>query len=61
MFFFFFYLRGIKIRQKTDKFRSLEGANIYAVIKSCISPYMKNDVNLYKALKSIFTDNPILI
>lgn len=54
-------LRGIKIKQKTGKFRSLEGANIYAVIKSCISTYMKNDVNLYKALKSIFTDNPILV
>ena len=54
-------LRGIKIKQKTGKFRSIEGANIYAVIKSCISTYKKNDINPYKALKSIFSDNPILI
>lgn len=54
-------LRGIKIKQKTGKFRSIEGANIYAVIKSCISTYKKNDINLYEALKSIFTDNPILV
>lgn len=32
-------LRGIKIKQKTGKFRSKEGATIYAVIKSCISTY----------------------
>lgn len=54
-------LRGIKIKQKIGKFRSIEGANIYAVIKSCISTYNKNGINLYKALKSIFTDNPILV
>lgn len=54
-------LRGIKIKQKTGKFRSLEGANIYAVIKSCLSTYSKNNVNLFEALKSLFTDNPILI
>lgn len=51
----------MKIKQKTGKFRNVEGANIYAVIKSCISTYMKNDINLYEALKSIFTDNPILV
>lgn len=54
-------LRGIKIKQKTGKFRSIEGANIYAVIKSCISTYNKNGINLYEVLKSIFTDNPILV
>lgn len=54
-------LRGIKIKQKTGKFRSIEGANIYAVIKSCISTYNKNGINLYEALKSIFTNNPILV
>lgn len=54
-------LRGVKIKQKTGKFRSIEGANIYAVIKSCISTYKKNDINLYKALQSIFTDSPILV
>ena len=54
-------LRGTKIKQKTGKFRSLEGASIYAVIKSCISTYKKNNVNLYTALNSLFTNNPILI
>lgn len=54
-------LRGIKIKQKIGKFRSLEGASIYAVIRSCISTYKKNNINLYTALKSLFTDVPILI
>lgn len=54
-------LRGIKIKQKTGKFRSVEGANTYAVIKSYISTYAKNGINLYKALTSVFTDSPILI
>ncbi len=43
-------LRGIKIKQKIGKFRSLEGAKIYAVIKSCISTYKKNNINLFEAL-----------
>lgn len=54
-------LRGIKIKQKTGKFRSLEGANIYAVIKSCISTYNKNNVNLYDAILSALNNNTILI
>ena len=54
-------LRGIKIKQKTGKFRSIDGANIYAVIKSCTSTYEKNNINLYQALKSIFTSEPILV
>lgn len=54
-------LRGIKIKQKTGKFRSKEGANIYAVIKSCLSTYSKNGINLYEALQSIFTNNPKLV
>lgn len=54
-------LRGIKIKQKTGKFRSVEGANIYAVIKSCLSTYRKNSINIYKALISLLENNPILI
>lgn len=54
-------LRGIKIKQKTGKFRSVEGANIYAVIKSCISTYIKNGINLYEALISLLNDKPKLI
>lgn len=54
-------LRGIKIKQKIGKFRSLEGATIYAIIKSCISTYKKNGINLYEALLSLLNDKPILI
>ena len=54
-------LRGIKIKQKIGKFRSGEGANIHEVIKSCLSTYSKNDINLYEALQSIFTNNPKLV
>ncbi len=54
-------LRGVRIKQKTDKFRSVEGANIYAVTKSCLSTYAKNNINLYQAVTSILNGNPILI
>ena len=54
-------LRGIKIKQKTGKFRSLEGANIYAVIKSCLSTYKKNNINLYEAILRLLDNNPVLI
>ena len=54
-------LRGVKIKQKTGIFRSIEEANIYAVIKSCVSTYKKNGISLYKALKLVFTSNPILV
>jgi len=54
-------LRGIKIKQKTGKFRSVEGANIYAVIKSCLSTYKKDSINIYKALILLLENNPILI
>lgn len=54
-------LRGIKIKQKVGKFRSLEGAIIYAVIKSCLSTYKKNDINLYEALLKLLNGKPILI
>lgn len=35
-------LRCIKIKQKTGNFRSMEGVNVYVVIKSFISIYKKN-------------------
>lgn len=54
-------LRGIKIKQKTGKFRSEEGANIYAVIKSCLSTYKKNKINPYNAIISLLNNKPILI
>ena len=54
-------LRGIKIKQKIGKFRSMEGATIYAIIKSCISTYKKNEINLYKAILDALNNKPILI
>ena len=53
--------RGAKIKQKIGKFRSLEGATIYVVIKSCISTYQKNGINLYKAIMALLNNEPILI
>ena len=54
-------LRGIKIKQKTGKFRSIEGAYIYAVTKSCISTYQKNKINPFNALFSLLNNKPLLI
>ena len=54
-------LRGIKIKQKTGKFRSEEGANIYALIKSCLSTYIKNNINIFNAIFSLLNGKPILI
>ena len=54
-------LRGIKIKQKTGKFRSIEGASIYAVTKSCLSTYSKNKINPFKAISDLLNDNPILV
>ena len=54
-------LRGIKIKQKTGKFRSVEGAKIYFVIKSCLSTYQKNNINSFEAIQSLLNGNPILI
>ena len=54
-------LRGIKIKQKTGKFRSIEGACRYAVIKSCVSTYIKNKINAFNALISLLNGNPILV
>lgn len=54
-------LRGIKIKQKTGKFRSEEGANIYAVIKSCLSTYIKNNINIFNAIFFLLNGKPILI
>ena len=54
-------LRKVKIKQKIGKFRSEEGADTYAVIRSCTSTYSKNDINLFDAFKSAFNNNPIII
>ena len=46
--------RPAKIKQKVGKFRSNDGAENYAIIRSCISTYKKNDTNVFKALISTF-------
>ena len=38
--------RNIKIKQKTGKFRSDGGAEIYAIIRSCINTYKKQGINV---------------
>ena len=53
--------RPTKIKQKVGKFRSKEGAEIYAIIRSSISTYKKNAVNVLDALKQAFKNNTILI
>lgn len=54
-------LRPIKIKQKIGKFRSIEGANIYTITKSCLSTYSKNGISLYSSLEALLNNKPILI
>lgn len=54
-------LRPVKIRQKIGKFRSVEGADNYAIIRSCVSTYSKNNIDLYSAILNSFNGNTILI
>lgn len=53
--------RNAKIKQKTGKWRSEEGANCYAIIRSCINTYKKNAVNVLKALISAFNNETIIV
>lgn len=53
--------RPAKIKQKIGKFRSLDGAETYASVRSCISTYKKNRINVLKTLISAFENNPIII
>ncbi len=53
--------RPTKIKQKIGKFRSVDGAECYATIRSCIDTYKKNSVNVLKALKSAFNNNTVII
>ena len=52
--------RNIKIKQKIGKFRSEAGAEIYAIIRSCINTYKKHGINVYSALIKAFKDEPII-
>ncbi len=53
--------RGVKIKQKIGKFRSVEGADNHSVIKSCMLTYKKNNINVFSALISAFNNNPVII
>lgn len=52
--------RNIKLKQKIGKFRSELGAEIYAIIRSCINTYKKHGINVYKALVKAFENNTII-
>ena len=52
--------RNIKIKQKIGKFRSDEGAETYAIIRSCINTYKKNKINVYHALIKTFANETII-
>ena len=53
--------RGVKIKQKIGKFRSVIGADNYSIIKSCILTYKKNNINIFDALVSAFNGQTIII
>ena len=52
--------RNIKIKQKIGKFRSKAGAEIYAVIRSCINTYKKHGINVYRALIKAFNNETVI-
>ncbi len=52
--------RNIKIKQKIGKFRSEDGAEIYAIIRSCINTYKKQGINVYSALIKAFKNETVI-
>lgn len=52
--------RNIKIKQKIGKFRSEIGAEIYAIIRSCINTYKKQKINVYGAFIKAFKGETII-
>ena len=53
--------RPAKIKQKIGKFRSVDGAEYYTIIRSCISTYKKNDINVFKSLISAFENQTVIV
>lgn len=51
--------RGVKIKQKVGKFRSLEGANNYLIIKSCILTCKKQKIDILKSINNAFNNQSI--
>lgn len=53
--------RNAKMKQKTGKWRSIDGAQNYAIIRSCINTYKKNGINVLDALISSFNNKTIIV
>ena len=53
--------RSAKIKQKIGKWRSEEGAEDYAIIRSCINTYKKNRINVLDALIKAFDNQSIIV
>lgn len=51
--------RGVKIKQKIGKFRSVEGANSYLIIKSCILTCKKQKIDILKSINNAFNNQSI--
>lgn len=47
-------LRPIKIKQKVGKFRSENGAELYAEIRSCVNTYKKQNYSPFDMLLKVF-------
>lgn len=54
-------IRPYKVKQKVGIFRNVIGADTYAINKSCISTYSKNNIDVFEAIKSAFKNNPVKI
>jgi len=56
-------IKKSKIQQKVSgSFRSMKGAENFCIIRSCISSIRKNGLSVFKALKTVWSDeilNPI--
>ena len=52
--------RNIKIKQKIGKFRSESGAEVYAIIRSCINTYKKQGINVYNAFIKASKDETVI-
>ena len=52
--------RGVKIKQKIGKFRSVEGSENYLRIKSCILTYKKQNKDILNSLINIFEGKNVI-
>lgn len=52
--------RGVKIKQKIGKFRSVDGSESYLKIKSCILTYKKQNKDILNSLINAFEGKSIM-